>query len=104
MGIAKRLWDVARSNASDFASAFGWTADQGSGSISGNGDDVYELRLDGALVDIYGVVGTDGSGKDWEYTDSVAQLGAALDTPNPVWTASEWSITGGTGTASPGVR
>ena len=39
------------------------------GSVKCNGDDAVELFLDGELVDIFGFVDVDGTGKSWEYKD-----------------------------------
>ena len=66
-----------------------------------NGDDVLALFLgqgtgdgsDATLVDIYGVLGVDGSNQTWEYTDSYVTRSAAA-TPNPTFTESEWTIAG----------
>lgn len=47
------------------------TPDQIDGGISGNGDDVYELYdSDTELaIDVFGAIGTDGTGEPWEYVD-----------------------------------
>lgn len=37
-----------------------------------NGDDPFELYENGSVIDTYGDVALDGSGEDWEYTDSFA--------------------------------
>jgi hypothetical protein len=37
-----------------------------------NGDDAIELYFNGSVAEVYGVVGTDGTGESWEYTDSYA--------------------------------
>ncbi len=61
--------------------------------ISGNGDDSYELVDNtGAVADIFGVIGEDGTGTNWEYLDGRAVRNLAATEPNPVFTASEWTI------------
>ena len=61
--------------------------------ISGNGDDVYELvNNTGARIDIFGVIGQDGNGTNWEYLDGRALRKATVLAPNPVFTISEWTI------------
>jgi len=60
--------------------------------ISGNGNDTYELYNGAAVVDIYGEVGTDGTGEAWEYLDSRAYRKSTVTSPNTTWTASEWVI------------
>ena len=53
---------------------------------NGNGNDAYELRYLGTLVDVYGEVGIDGVSTAWEYTDraaarSTSKVSAAPHTP-----------------------
>lgn len=61
--------------------------------ISGNGDDVYELVDNtGARIDIFGVLGQDGTGTNWEYLDGKAVRNSAISEPNPIFTISEWTI------------
>ena len=89
---------VVAFNMSDFNSAHGFDPDQVNTNINGNGDDGYYLyyggdKNTGALIDAYGVLGEDGTGKDWEYTDSKAVRNTSVTSPNTTWTASEWTIT-----------
>ncbi|MDO9593632.1 MAG: DUF5689 domain-containing protein [Lutibacter sp.] len=61
--------------------------------ISGNGDDVYELvNNTGARIDIFGVIGVDGNGTNWEYLDGRAVRKTSISAPNPIFTISEWII------------
>jgi len=61
--------------------------------ISGNGDDVYELVDNtGARMDIFGVIGQDGNGTNWEYEDGRATRNLAISEPNPIFTISEWTV------------
>ncbi|MCF6166957.1 DUF5689 domain-containing protein [Lutibacter sp.] len=61
--------------------------------ISGNGDDVYELIDNtGSTVDIFGVIGEDGNGTNWEYLDGRAVRNIEIIEPNSVFTISEWTI------------
>jgi len=61
--------------------------------ISGNGDDVYELMDNtGARIDVFGVIGEDGNGTNWEYLDGRAVRNLAVLVPNPIFTISEWTI------------
>jgi hypothetical protein len=61
--------------------------------ISGNGDDSYELVDNtGVVEDIFGVIGEDGTGTNWEYLDGRAVRNLAITEPNPIFTASEWTI------------
>jgi len=59
--------------------------------ISGNGDDVYELvDNSGNRIDIFGVIGEDGNGTNWEYLDGQAIRNLDINEPNKVFTISEW--------------
>jgi len=61
--------------------------------ISGNGDDVYELVDNtGITIDIFGVIGEDGNGTNWEYLDGRAVRNIEITTPSPNFTSNEWAI------------
>jgi hypothetical protein len=99
-------WVVAANGAaaeSAYTALFG-PADQWSAAVSGNGDDAYGLLHNDVLVDVYGEIGIDGGGEDWEYTDSIATRNANVDAPNDNFTISEWTITEGPEAAGPGQR
>ena len=80
-----------------FFNSYGFNADINSGVVSGNGDDSYYLysggkHTSGTLIDTYGVMDEDGSGKIWEYTNSKA-VRKMLDTiPSATWQADSWVI------------
>jgi hypothetical protein len=63
------------------------------GGISGNGDDVYELPdQTGTPIDVYGVIGVDGTDEIWEYTDSYAERKESIVNPTTTFNADEWII------------
>lgn len=94
---------VANNAPEDFLTAFGRDANAYSPVINGNGNDAYEL-VDGASVaDIYGEVGVNGDDTAWFYEDSVATRSPGVGIGRGVWDASEWSISAGAGSASPGL-
>ncbi len=83
---------------SGFEGLYGFTPDQESGILIGNGDDAYALFLggdheSGVLHDVFGVIDMDGTGEAWEYTDSRALRFDSVLKPNTTWTAAEWEIT-----------
>ncbi|NOX17710.1 MAG: lamin tail domain-containing protein [Chlorobi bacterium] len=83
---------------SDFNTSYGFDPDQVNGSINGNGDDGYFLYKDGGhstgtLVDAYGVINEDGTGKLWEYTNKHAERATGVTQANSTWSSSEWQIT-----------
>ncbi len=63
------------------------------GAIGVNGDDVVELYQDGAVVDVYGELGVDGSDEPWEYADGWAYRENGTG-PNTTFTVSEWTYSG----------
>ncbi len=93
-----------------FESYYGFTPDQTSIFISGNGDDAYFLyagdTATGRLVDAFGEKYIDGTGELWEYTDGHAVRNSNIGVANPTWTASEWTITSPANTTdmTPGVH
>ncbi len=63
--------------------------------ISANGDDVYELvNPSDVAIDIYGVIGVDGTGEDWDFLDSYANRNVNILNGRTTFDASEWSIAG----------
>ncbi len=81
----------------DFNDAYSFNADKNSSAASGNGNDGYFLyyggnNVAGTLIDAYGVIDVDGSGQNWEYTDSKAVRVFNVGAPDSVWQADEWFI------------
>jgi endonuclease I len=84
-------------NSTAFLNSYGFAADKNSSVISGNGDDGYFLyyggnNASGTLIDAYGVKDVDGSGEDWEYTDTKAVRIFNVTAPDSSWKANEWFI------------
>lgn len=89
---------VIANNSVNFAAAYpdAPAPNQESNTINSNGDDNIELRFGGdqstgALVDVYGQPGTDGTGEVWEFLDS--RVDRAVGAPNASFTIEEWVIT-----------
>ncbi|MGC6582471.1 MAG: lamin tail domain-containing protein [Akkermansiaceae bacterium] len=73
-------------------------ADQYSGSINSNGNETFELRFGGdedtgVVVDIFGVVGTNGAGTEYDFIDS--QLTRTGPAPKPIFDPADWAIVSG---------
>jgi hypothetical protein len=77
-----------------FQTAYGLDATIYTGSSFGNGDDVYTLEGVGGIIDTYGPVGVDGTGENWEYTDSYAYRDYSITSPNATFTEPEWVFGG----------
>ncbi len=93
------------SNASEFEKTYGFMPDlevTANGPADSNGDDNLVL-LDpfAKIVDVFGVVGEDGSGTNHEFEDGKASRNAEVLKANSSYTFNEWTIyndTGGSGT------
>ncbi len=84
------------------------TADLTSGIVTGNGDDTYAIyfggdNTSGTLVDIYGVIGIDGTNQTWEYEDGRAVRNADITAPNATLDVAEWTINSDAGTNPNGI-
>ena len=98
---------VIASNVLEFESTYGFAPDVEAGSNSpadSNGDDNLEL-VDpfGKVIDVFGVVGEDGSGTNHEFEDGRAFRSIVVVQGNPVYAFSEWTLfndTGASGTSN----
>lgn len=78
---------------SDFKTVFNDIPEIESSYISGNGDDVYELvNNTGETIDVFGVIGEDGNGTNWEYLDGRAVRNLNINEPNSAFEISEWTV------------
>ncbi len=57
------------------------------GAATGTGDDA-------TIIDLYGIIGEDGTGKAWEYTDGFATRKAASITASATFNAADWDFGG----------
>ncbi len=94
---------VISPNASEFELVYGFAPDLGVSTNSpadSNGDDNLEL-VDpfGTVIDMFGVIGVDGSGTNHEFEDGRAFRKMEINTGNPIYTFSEWIIYNDTGGA-----
>ena len=94
---------VIVANATEFEAVFGFAPDLVAGSNSpadSNGDDNLELvDSEGTVVDIFGVIGEDGTGTIHEFEDGRALRTISVIIGNPIYTFSEWQIWNDTGAA-----
>lgn len=87
---------VIAADATAFEAVYGFPPDMEAGAngpADSNGDDTMEL-LDpsGAVVDIFGVIGEDGSGTNHEFEDGRALRKASVNNGNPEYSIEEWEI------------
>jgi len=94
---------VIATNATQFETVFGFAPDLVAGGNSpadSNGDDNLELvDSEGIVVDIFGVIGEDGTGTNHEFEDGRALRNSSVVIGNAVYTFSEWQIWNDSGDA-----
>lgn len=94
---------VISPNALEFELVYGFPPDMAVSTNSpadSNGDDNLELMDPfGTVIDVFGVIGEDGSNTNHEFEDGRAFRNLAVMKGNPVFTFSEWSIYNDTGNA-----
>lgn len=94
---------VISPKAAAFESVYGFTPDLGVSTNSpadSNGDDTLEL-VDpfGTVIDVFGVIGKDGTDTNHEFTDGRALRNANITEGNPTYTFEEWTVFNGKGAA-----
>lgn len=94
---------VISPNAQEFQEVYGFAPDLGVATNSpadSNGDDNLEL-VDpfGLVIDVFGVIGEDGSGTNHEFEDGKAVRNMDVFSANATYTFSEWLIFNDTGDA-----
>ncbi len=96
---------VIASNATEFENVYGFIPDLSAGVGSpadSNGDDNLQLiDPSGMVIDVFGIIGEDGSGTNHEFEDGRALRNISVVQGNPSYNFSEWQLwndTGGAGT------
>jgi predicted extracellular nuclease len=81
------------SEVAQFTAFMGFAPNYTAGAANINGDDAIELFQNGAVIDTFGDINTDGSGQPWEYMDGWAARvpGTAA---SPTFDISNWSFSG----------
>ncbi len=77
----------------EWTNYLGFAPDYTSPAMSINGDDAIELFENGAVIDVYGDINTDGTGQTWEYTDGWAYRTSGTPALT-VFAASDWEYSG----------
>ncbi|PCH78312.1 MAG: hypothetical protein COB98_00695 [Flavobacteriaceae bacterium] len=92
---------VISPNAAEFLAVYGFESNLGvskGGPADSNGDDTIVLvNPDGEVVDIFGLIGEDGSGTNHEFEDGRALRNTGIQGGNPIFDPSEWVIWNDTG-------
>ncbi|MEM7335675.1 MAG: ExeM/NucH family extracellular endonuclease [Chloroflexota bacterium] len=77
-----------------FTDFFGFAPDYTSGSMAINGDDAVELFQNGAVVDIFGDINTDGTGEPWEHLDGWAYRVNGTGPDGATFILANWTFSG----------
>jgi predicted extracellular nuclease/endonuclease I len=77
-----------------FENFFGFLPDYISGAAAINGDDAIELYCNGEVVDTFGDINVDGSGKDWEYLDGWAYRNTDSNANGNTFVLENWEFSG----------
>lgn len=82
------------SESAQFTTWFGFAPGYTSSALSINGDDAIELFKDGAVIDVFGDINTDGSGQPWEYMDGWASRNTNSNLNFGTFNIANWSFSG----------
>jgi len=78
----------------NFQTFFGFAPNYETGVVAINGDDAIELFCNGAVVDTFGDINTDGSGETWEYLDGWAYRKTDTGPEGSTFTVDNWTYSG----------
>jgi uncharacterized protein len=82
------------SDTTGFNAFFGFDPDFTGSAASINGDDAIVLYQDGSIIDVFGEVGTDGTGENWEYQDGWAYRSKETGPDGSTFALSNWFFSG----------
>ncbi|MDA3930653.1 MAG: lamin tail domain-containing protein [Prolixibacteraceae bacterium] len=82
------------SESSGFNSFFGFAPNYTNSAAGINGDDAIELFKNGAIIDVFGDINTDGSGQAWEYQDGWAYRNNTTGPDGNSFVLANWSFSG----------
>lgn len=90
-GTAGQYIYIANDSAG-FHTYFGFSADYESNAAGANGDDAYELFMNGTTVDIYGVIDLDGTGETWDFLDGWAYRNDGTGPDGNTYVDANWTV------------
>ena len=87
-----RIW--VATEIPNFTAFFGFPPNYTSNAINVNGNDAIRLFFGTQILDEFGVVGVDGTGQPWEYTDGWAYRVNNTGPDGSVFTLANWTFSG----------
>ncbi len=82
------------SEAPNFEAFFGFAPTYTSGTVAVNGDDAFELVENGQIIDVFGEVSVDGTGRPWEYLDGWAYRKSNTGPEGITFNDANWTYSG----------
>jgi len=76
-----------------FHNFMGFAANFKNTAMDPNGDDAIELFKNGTVIDLFGDINVDGTGKPWEFLDGWVYRNNDI-APNPIFTETDWAYSG----------
>ena len=87
-----RIW--VATEVPNFTAYFGFAPNYTSNTVNVNGDDAFGLFFSGNLIDVFGVIGVDGTGQPWEYTDGWAYRVSNTGADGSTFVLANWTFSG----------
>jgi len=79
---------------SEFTTFFGFAPNYIDGAANINGDDPIEMFMNGSVADVFGEVGTDGTGQPWEHLDGWAYRVSGTGPDGSTFVLANWTFSG----------
>ena len=77
-----------------FLAYFGFAPTYVTGVVAVNGDDAFELIENGQIIDVFGEVSVDGTGRPWDYLDGWAYRKSNTGPEGTTFTDTNWTYSG----------
>lgn len=82
------------SESTAFTTFFGFAPNYTTGAMGINGDDAVELFCNSSVIDVFGDIGTDGSGTAWDHLDGWAYRVDSTGPDGTTFTLANWAFSG----------
>ncbi len=96
--VAAGSYITVTTSQTDFQTYFGvlptYEDNSTNSSVGINGDDAIELFKNGAVIDVFADINTDGTGTPWDYLDGWAYRNNGAQANGGTWLIGEWNFSG----------